>query len=115
MSKLSEIEDYYKNKGFHGKKLENALRKDKQYQKELKEKRQNTKKFHKLATKKEMQKYPLPTKEDFIIINLVGKLKREKLSKNDNEIVNLILSQLEYDWRKGLLEKLNKLSKKYII
>ena len=71
MGKLSEIEDYYKNKGFHGKQLEKVLRENKKYQGLLEETRKETKKFHKLATKNELEKYPLSTKEDFIIIDLV--------------------------------------------
>ncbi len=113
MSKLAAIGDYFESKGFQGKELEKRLKKDKRYQKLLKQYRRKTKKFHNLATRKELEKYPLPVVEDFLILDLVKKLENKKLLKNDREIVELILSQLEYDWRKGLLSKLKKLAKKY--
>jgi hypothetical protein len=58
-------------------------------------------------------KYILKTKTDIQILNLCKKLEKAKLSKNDRALVTLIKTQLEKDWRKHLLIKLNKLSKKY--
>ena len=88
MSILSEIEDYYYSKGFHGKTLENVLKSDKKYRQELKKKRNKTKKFHKMATRKEMQKYPLLVKEDFVILYLVKKVKKKKLEARIKKLLN---------------------------
>ncbi len=115
MSKLAEIEDYYYSKGYRGKRLEKILKKDSRYQKLLKEKRSKTKNLHKIASKKELEKYPLPAKEDFIILGLVHRLKKKKISRNDGEILEFILSQLEYDWRSMLLKKIKQLAKKYSV
>lgn len=112
-SNLSEIEDSYVEKGFRGRRLEKTLAADKHYQQLLHEKRRGTKKLWKVASKKQLRKYPLPTKQDFEILSLANKLAEQKLSKQDAEIVELVLSQLEHDWRKHLQQKLRKMEKKY--
>ena len=40
-------------------------------------------------------------------------LQKKKLSEADAELVKLILSQLENDWRKSLLAMINKVIRKY--
>ncbi len=60
-----------------------------------------------------MKKYVLKTKRDLEILNLCRKLEKSKLSKNDKDLVKLIKTQLEKDWRKYLIIKLEKLAKKY--
>jgi hypothetical protein len=47
------------------------------------------------------------------ILKLCNKLLKTKLSKSDKDWVLLIKTQLETDWRKHLLIKLNKLVRKY--
>ena len=58
-------------------------------------------------------KYILKTKRDLEILTLCNKLLKIKLPKSDKDLVLLIKTQLEKDWRKYLLIKLNKLVKKY--
>ncbi|HLC61020.1 MAG TPA: hypothetical protein VJJ52_06350 [Candidatus Nanoarchaeia archaeon] len=58
-------------------------------------------------------KYILKTKRDLEILNLCNKLLKIKLSKNDEDLVKLTRTQLEKDWRKYLIIKLEKLIKKY--
>jgi len=58
-------------------------------------------------------KYVLKTKRDSEILNLCNKLLKIKLSKSEKDLVLLIKTQLEKDWRKYLLMKLNELLEKY--
>ncbi|MBI2658386.1 hypothetical protein HYX08_06875 [Candidatus Woesearchaeota archaeon] len=58
-------------------------------------------------------KYILKTKRDVQILKLCKKLEKAKLSKDEMALVTLIKTQLEKDWRKHLLIKLNKLVQKY--
>lgn len=58
-------------------------------------------------------KYILKTKKDIEILKLCKKLEKLRLSADDRKLVSLIRTQLEKDWRKHLLIKLNKLLEKY--
>ena len=58
-------------------------------------------------------KYVLKQKRDLEILRLCNKLLKTKLSKSDKDWALLIKTQLETDWRKHLLIKLNKLVQKY--
>ena len=58
-------------------------------------------------------KYILKTKRDAEILILCNELLKIKLSKPDKNLVLLIKTQLEKDWRKHLLIKLNHIVKKY--
>ena len=58
-------------------------------------------------------KYVLKTKRDLEILKLCKELEKLKLSADDRRLVSLINTQLESDWRKHLLIKLNKLLQKY--
>jgi len=58
-------------------------------------------------------KYVLKTKRDLEILNLCKRLEKLKLSKKDKDLVALIKTQLERDWRKYLLTELEELLKKY--
>ena len=60
-----------------------------------------------------MKKYIVKTKRDIDILNLCKKLEKLNLSKKDKNLVALIKTQLEKDWRKHLLKTLNKIFKKY--
>ncbi|MFH1359281.1 MAG: hypothetical protein ABIH37_05310 [archaeon] len=113
MSKLQEIQDRYVIGGYSGKALEKKLNKNATYQKLFKSYRNKTKKLQSGISKKELKKYPLPLPEDFKIIKMIKKLKNKNLSKHDKEIVSIISSQLELDWRTPLIKYLNKLLKKY--
>ena len=59
------------------------------------------------------KKYVLKTKRDLEILNLCKKLEKVKLLKKDKDLVALIKTQLEKDWRKYLLIKLNDLLNKH--
>lgn len=60
-----------------------------------------------------MIRYVLKTERDVEILSKCRKLERAKLSKEDRESVRLIKSQLENDWRKPLIKKLDIIVKKY--
>lgn len=109
---LQGIEDFYENKGYKGKKLRVALEIDKGYQKLLEErKRKLLADFR--VTEKEKSKYVLSLDSDFKILGLCKKLEKLKLSKTDKELVRLIRSQLELEWRTPLLKELNRIARKY--
>ncbi len=109
---LQEIEDFYVRLGYRGNKLREALSKDKEYQRLLKERKQKlTKQFK--VTSREKKKYVLSTDADFEILGKCKQLEKLKLTKEDKFLVKLIKSQLEDDWRKSLIQTLNKLLKKY--
>mgnify|MGYP001611515058 FL=1 len=57
--------------------------------------------------------YVLKTKRDIEILNSCKKLEKLKLSKADRDLVTLNKTQLERDWRKYLLNALEKLLRKY--
>ena len=58
-------------------------------------------------------KYVLKTKRDAEILKLCKELEKLKLSADDRKLVSLIKTQLEKDWRKHLIIKLNKILQKY--
>ena len=64
-------------------------------------------------TPAEKKKYVLPQDRDYLILGLCKKLEKIKLSKEDRAQVIFIKTQLENDWRKYLIQKLNRLIKKY--
>jgi len=64
-------------------------------------------------TENERKKYPLPEEEDYEILFKCKQLEKMKLTKEDKLLVELIKSQLEIDWHKPLIKKLNQLLKKY--
>ena len=59
-----------------------------------------------------MEKYILKTKRDTDILNSCKKLEKLKLSKKEKDLVALIKTQFERNWRKHLLTALNKIFKK---
>lgn len=112
LSKLQEIEYHYVNLGYIGNHLRKVLAKDKEYQKLLKERKQKlTKQFK--VTSAERKKYVLLTDTDFEILGKCKQLEKARLNKNDKFLVKIIKTQLEADWRKYLLNALNKLIRKY--
>ncbi len=109
---LQEIEDFYKNQGYRGNKLRKILAKDKEWLRLYKERLQKlTKRFH--LTKIEQRKYVMSTNEDYEILKKIKQLEKIKLTKEDKILVCLIKTQLEFDWRKYLIQTLNQLLKKY--
>lgn len=60
-------------------------------------------------TNYEKRNYVLNDKQDFIILHKIKELEKQKLSKNEKEIVNLMRTQLKKDWRKPLINYLNKI------
>lgn len=110
---LFEIENKYFRKGYQGNKLAAALKKDKEYRRILKQKRVDVQSSLKLVTQKELKKYVLSEKEDFIILNLIHSLERQKLSSADRALVEIMKAQLEHDWRRSILNKLKNLLRKY--
>jgi len=60
-----------------------------------------------------MEKYLLPTQRDVEILNKCKQIEKLKLLKEDKTLVKLIKTQLEKDWRKHLLKKLDELLKRH--
>ena len=109
---LQQIQEFYEDKGYAGEQLRQALLEDAEYQEMLKERQQNLSKKY-VVSSTEQRKYVLPTETDFEILQKSKKLQKLQLTKEDEALVELIQSQLETEWRKHLLEKLNDLLKKY--
>jgi hypothetical protein len=59
------------------------------------------------------KKYVIDNQIDGDIFNRIKELENKKLNKNDKKVVVLIKTQLEGNWRKYLVEELNKLLIKY--
>lgn len=55
----------------------------------------------------------MSTNEDYEILKKVKQLEELKLTKEDKMLIWLIKTQLEFDWRKYLIQILNQLIKKY--
>ena len=89
-----------------------ALKKDKEYQRLLKQKKQKLSNKIKI-TVSEKKKYVLSTDVDFDILNKCKKLLKQNLTKEDRSLVKLIVSQLELDWRKPLVKAANDLYNRY--
>lgn len=109
---LQEIEDFYKNQGYTGDKLRKILAKDKEWLSLVNERKQKlTKKIS--LTKAEQKKYVMSTDEDYEILGKIKQLEKMKLTKEEKFLVKLIKTQLEHDWRKPLIQTLNKILRKY--
>ena len=63
----------------------------------------------------EKRKYVMSTNEDYEILKKIKLLEKLKLTKEDKVLVRLMKTQLEFDWRKYIIQTLNKLLKKYSI
>src|SRR3989344_1476901 len=87
------------------------LKEDKKYQRILlKRKKKIAEKLK--ESKKEKKKFVLSTERDYEILSKIKELKKKKLSKNEKDLLKLIESQLELDWRKHLIKKLNETLKR---
>ncbi|MFH0739629.1 MAG: hypothetical protein V1819_00745 [bacterium] len=109
---MQEVEDFYINLGYSGSKLREALSVDKNYQKLLEEKKKKLNNQIKVSPM-EKKKYVLATDVDFEILDKCKKLEKLKLSQEDKVLVALAKAQLEEDWRKSLVKKLNQLLARY--
>ena len=65
------------------------------------------------ATAQEKKRYVLSTLNDLKILADCKRLEKLRLAKHDKELVKLIKTQLRHEWRKPLLQQLDKLMKKY--
>lgn len=109
---LQQIEDYYLSRGFKGEELRKALERDSEFQQLLKEKKAEIRdKFG--VTEEEEKEFLLPNEEDYKVLSIVKNLESKDLSDNDTEIVKMIKTQLQADWREPLLSKLKQLLQKY--
>ncbi|MBI2459432.1 MAG: hypothetical protein HYV53_02675 [Parcubacteria group bacterium] len=109
---LQRIENFYLSQGCKGYELRKVLLKDKDYQKLLKERRQKlTKKIS--LTKTEEKKYAMSIDKDYEILFKVKQLEKLKLNKEEKFLIKFIRTQLEHDWRKWLIEQLDKILLKY--
>ncbi|MFH1638167.1 MAG: hypothetical protein ABIB71_07105 [Candidatus Woesearchaeota archaeon] len=109
---MQKIEDSYKTKGYRGDKLRKILAKDKGWIKLYHERQQKlTKKIP--LTKLEQKKYVMSINEDYEILRKVKQLEKLKLTKQDKFSVWLIKTQMEFDWRKHLIQTLDKILRKY--
>ena len=109
---LQQIADAYITAGYGGSRLRKALAKDKDYQRLLKERKRLLTVKHKV-TAQEMKRYVLSTDTDFKILAICKQIEKLRLSNHDKELVKLIKTQLEQEWRKPLVQQLNKLMRRY--
>lgn len=66
------------------------------------------------VTPKERKRYVLGETRDYIILAKLKFLESRKLSKRDRDLLRLLRTQLERDWRKPLIKFLDQLLKKYV-
>jgi len=64
-------------------------------------------------TSYEKRKYLLKEKNDLVMLSKIKKLEKYQLNEKDKEIIKLIRTQLEKEWRIPLIRYLNKLSNRY--
>jgi hypothetical protein len=67
----------------------------------------------KYVLKEGNKKYLIDNNTDQKIYDNVKKLEKKKLNKKDKKLVKLIKTQLEKNWRKYLVQEINKLNKTY--
>jgi len=65
------------------------------------------------VTLSEKKKYVLWRSSDLDILSFCKILEKTNLKKNDKQLVKLIKSQLESDWRKPLIKTLKKIMRNY--
>jgi hypothetical protein len=59
------------------------------------------------------KRYVLKEKRDYEILEKIYVLEEQPLSPQDREVVQLIRTQLEDEWREPLIKYLNELAEKY--
>ena len=64
-------------------------------------------------TPKERKRYVLGETRDYVILAKLKFLESRKLLKRDRDLLRLLRTQLERDWRKPLIKFLDQLLKKY--
>ncbi|MBS3051428.1 MAG: hypothetical protein J4400_04745 [Candidatus Aenigmarchaeota archaeon] len=105
---LDELVGFYVKLGYVGFKLKSVIEKDKRYAQLLKKRKDYLTKIG--VSSSEQKKYVLLTGKDIEILRRCNRL--EKNAGQDADIIKLIKSQLEEDWRRPLLKKLKALGKK---
>ncbi|MFH1367243.1 MAG: hypothetical protein ABIH38_04660 [Patescibacteria group bacterium] len=106
-----QAEQYYK-KGFRGRKLIKALKKDKTFLRSFNQTVNLAKKKGIEIQLSDYKKYPSPDFEDYEILHNCRKALKKKLSGEDRRMIIFILSQMEYDWRRPLKKELKRILKK---
>ncbi len=106
---ISAIQHTFIIQGLRGEKLRQAIENNKEYQRIMK--RRASKLV--IKNKKVSGKYVMSVDDDYEIMNLISKLENKKLSKSDREVIKLLKTQLEHDWRLPLKKFLEKLLKQY--
>ena len=109
---LQSIIDSYYERGLRGDELREALNKDLEYQHILSERKAKISKQFSILDE-DLEKYVLSVDEDWEILSKIYELESKNLSAQDRELIKFIRSQLEHDWRKPLMEKLNNLLDHY--
>jgi len=109
---LQAIEDYYVNQGLVGDKLRQAIEEDSEYQEILRSRKARLHKEVEIYDA-EVGKYVLSTEKDYEILTKIRQLENKNLSSSDRELIELIKTQLELDWRSPILGKLDELLGKY--
>lgn len=57
-----------------------------------------------MISEQEKKKYPLPEKDDIVLLNLIHDLEKCKLTSVEKFLVLWTRTQLEDDWRKPLIQ-----------
>lgn len=112
MSTTAQIYEKYYQKGLRGNKLRQTLKRNKAYSAAMEKARKEAVEKGFMVSRADLEKYPLVKLFDFEILYKCRQAQKKKLSKEDKRMVKMILSQLEYDWRKPLLKEINRILKK---
>ncbi|MBU0898389.1 MAG: hypothetical protein KKB03_00630 [Nanoarchaeota archaeon] len=109
---LLEIADFYRKLGYRGTRLREAIQQDEDYQDILKKRAIELKNKFKI-TPDEKKRYVLSLDDDYEILAKCKQLEKMNLTKEDTEFIEFIKTQLEFDYRKGMIDRVNQLLKKY--
>ena len=63
--------------------------------------------------KSDKKKYEFVEKRDYAILSKIYQLEKFNLTESDKDLVKFIRTQLKRDWRKPVIQKLDRLLKKY--
>lgn len=109
MSATAKIYEKYYQKGLRGDKLKMALKRDKTYSAAMEKARKEAAKKGFAVSKADLEKYPLVKLFDFEILYKCRQAQKRKISAEDRRMVKIILSQLEYDWRRPLKKEIERI------
>ncbi len=88
------------------------MEKDKEWMSLVNERRQKLSRKISL-TEAEKKKYVMSTDGDYEILSKVKQLEKMELTKEEKFLIKVIRTQLEHDWRKQLIQPLNKIFRKH--